>query len=121
MYNTAREAGDSSTVTSIQKRQFTISLSLSCLSCVEGKNCVDENMNGIVEYSHRMKQLRNRETARQSVISVLSPVFCGIVSNWKFDTFIRFKRGKEKGRPFPSCFEPHYKSEAIFKTFHVKI
>ena len=28
---------------------------------------------------------------------------------------------KYMNRPFPSCCEPHYESEAMCKTFHMKI
>ena len=30
-------------------------------------------------------------------------------------------KGIENNRPFPSCFEPHYESEAKCKVFHMKI
>ena len=29
--------------------------------------------------------------------------------------------GRRENRPFPSCCEPHYESEAKCKAFHVKI
>ena len=36
-------------------------------------------------------------------------------------TYLCKRVEEERNRPFPSCCEPHYESEAKCKTFHMKI
>ena len=72
-------------------------------SCAEEENCVNENMNGNVEYSDKTtEEQRNRETKRSciDVTAQLSPVsrfarYC-TQPEVKFDAFIRLKHRKKK-------------------------
>ena len=50
-----------------------------CFSYAEEENFVDENMNGIVEYSE-LKKLRNRETTKLSVPLLMSQPYYTIPS-----------------------------------------